>query len=454
MKFHDLKSGHAVRTDRFFRFRGKRVLVMGLGLHGGGVGAVKFLAKNGAKITVTDLRRSCDLESSLRELRSISSIKYVLGRHRKKDFVSPDLIVKNPGVFPDSFYLKIARKHGVKVTSDIGIFLRYCPAKIIGVTGTRGKSTTSYLIWKLLKTKYPRTFLAGNIRKSVLTLMGKLRKEDIVVLELSSFQLADLAQERISPNVAVITNILRDHLNWHGTMQKYIAAKSIIFKYQQKTEYLFINPLDALLRKIALRVPAKTIYPKLQKKFKKIIDQNLGKHYRSSANLAIAVAIFFNVKSENIMQILANFTGLEGREEYIGNFHGIKVINDTTATIPEATINAIKRFRPLADKLILIAGGQDKKLVFKTLVPYLKKMVDNLILLPGTATQKMTRALKKKDYILVLSMDEAVQKATKLASPGDYILLSPGAASFGLFQNEFDRGNKFVASVKSVLEPV
>ena len=466
-------------------FSGKKVLVMGLGLHGGGAGAVEFLARRRAKITVTDLRTARQLAPTIRALQHLKGIRYVLGKHHTQDFLAADVIIKNPGVRLDSPYLKAADAKGIPITSDMGIFFAMCPAQIIGVTGTRGKSTTTYLIWKLLKTKFGnRVHYGGNIRKSVLAILPRIKKGDLVVLELSSFQLQDLAAEKISPHIAVITNLLRDHLNWHRDMHEYAQAKAAIFRFQQPGNHLFINSEDAGLRRLVRRAPAhmhtvaaatplgsRQYSPILENAgMSGIVDRNLGAHYRPSVALAIAVARHFGVPDAAIAKTVRIHKGLPARQELIATVRGVRFINDTTATIPDAAIAAIRRFRALAGsshRLILIAGGQDKKLDFRTMAREMKKNVDAAVFLPGTATDILiresrvknqeSRRLKSKSkvqsskkYFLARSMEEAVATAWKEAGKSGYIVLSPGAASFGLFLNEFDRGDQFVQAVKKV----
>lgn len=459
-----------------FDFRGKKILIMGLGLHGGGVGTARFFAQQGALLTITDMRTQDQLKASIATLKEYKGITYVLGRHRKSDFIHADLIVKNPGVSPTSFYLAYARHNRIPITTDIGIFLRQCPATIIGVTGTRGKSTTCFLIFKFLELFFSknhrnsgkdrkRVFLGGNIRTSVLDFIDTITPRDIVVLELSSFQLDDLRHDswrdesvsRKSPHIAVLTNILRDHLNWHTDMKSYISAKEVIFKHQTKNDMLFANGSDLIVRTMATRASSHVIFPQMPRKFIPIVDANLGYHYRSSVALAIAVAGHFKIPSGIIASVLNKFNGLPGRQECITRIRGISFINDTTATIPDASIAAIKRFRPLARKarLILIAGGSDKRLIFSEMADMILTSIDHLVLLPGTATQQLLRELakkKNKNKTLSLekaeSMEQAVSMAIAFAKKGDYVLLSPGAASFGLFANEFDRGDRFVTAVK------
>ena len=458
-------------------FHGKKILIMGLGLHGGGVGTARFFVARGARVTVTDLRTKDQLKESIAKLKEYKKIIYVLGRHRKSDFLHADIIIKNPGVLPTSPYLLLARRNNIPVTTDVGIFLRQCPATIIGVTGTRGKSTTCFLIFKFLEAFFnthrrgqkPRVFLGGNIRASVLDFIDMATLRDIVVLELSSFQLDDLAYnswnnnpaERKSPHIAVLTNILRDHLNWHADMKSYMTAKATIFKYQKHDDMLFANGSDRRVKKIIAHAPSRVRCPRLAKKFLPIVSANLGPHYRSSVALAIGVGTHFHVPETIMMSIMRVFKGLSGRQEEVGHIKGITFINDTTATIPDASIAAIKRFQCLARKshLILIAGGSDKKLTFSDMAHVIAAWVDHLILLPGTATNQLLGELAKKksskhprlfSLQKVESMQEAVTAAYACAQRGDYILLSPGAASFGLFANEFDRGDKFISAVKDL----
>lgn len=439
-------------ASKIFDLTGKNVLVMGLGLHGGGVGTIQFLAKHGASITVTDLRTRKILAPSLKKLKYLKNIKYILGEHRNSDIVNADLIVKNPGVKPNSPQIMLAKKHKIPVTTDLGIFFKSSPAMIIGVTGTRGKSTTSFLISEFLKkgTK-KQVHLGGNIRKSVLEFLETIKKEDLVVLELSSFQLEYLAPEKISPHIAVFTNIQRDHLNWHKNMADYIRAKKNIFKFQTKKDFLIANPDDPKVKNLARSAKSKVILPRLDKKFKVIVDQKFGGHYESSVALAIATARQFNVSDKVIAKVLGNFRSLEGRGEEVAKINGIRFISDTTATIPDATIAALKRFRPLAKKLIVIAGGQDKNLEFGEMIKALKKYADHIIFLPGTATDRIRHKVTITDFPPIFdakNMRDAVRRAWQIAKSGDVVLLSPGAASFGLFLNEFDRGAKFVKEIK------
>jgi len=449
-------------------FKGKKVLVMGLGVHGGGVGAAVFFLRAGADVLITDLKPARELGASLKKLSEKQGrVASVLGRHRIGDFRGADLVIKNPGVKPDSPYLAAARGAGVRVTSEMGIFFCYAPAHIIGITGTRGKSTTATLIAEFLKTKYPRVFLAGNIRSSALDLLPRLKKTDIVVLELSSFQLQDMRDEaensvdaaaafQSKPEAAVITNIMRDHLNWHETLAAYRAAKQTIFSFQGPTEFLFVPAGDRAVAAL-VRAARSRIIPCVppDSAFTALVSERLGAHYVSSTAIAAAVARHFGVGHRAILKTLRSFRGLEGREEDIGRIRGIQFINDTTATIPDAAIAALRRFRLKSGRgkrLILIAGGTDKKLEFPAFASAVTAMADGVVLLPGTATAQLKKLIPKNRMPIraAPSMADAVKIAFAMARPGDTILLSPGAASFGLFVNEFDRGEQFVREVRKL----
>jgi UDP-N-acetylmuramoylalanine--D-glutamate ligase len=224
------------------RFKDKRVLIYGLGLSDGGLGMTEFFVKEGAKVTVTDGYEEEKLKPVLDKLKKYGrKITYHLGGHIKEDFLENEIIVRNPAVRPDSEYLKIAREAGKEIVMEMSLFHQLAPCPIIGVTGTRGKSTTTSLIYEFLRAKYgKRVFFGGNIRKSAIRDLDRLKKKDIYVLEISSFQLDGMRENKISSNVAVVTNMYVDHQNWHPSMDDYIDAKKSIFKYQDDDGVLIV----------------------------------------------------------------------------------------------------------------------------------------------------------------------------------------------------------------------
>ncbi len=439
---------------------GKKVTIMGLGLHGGGVGVAKFFAKQGANLLVTDLRTKKELMPSLKKLEGLP-IRFVLGKHRKQDFTNTDLIIKNPGVPADSLYLKAAKKHNIPIKTDVGIFFELCVAEIIGITGTKGKSTVATLVYLLLKSKYPNTILAGNIGVSPLGVLSRVNKNTKIILELSSFELEDLKR---SPHIAVITTLFPDHLNRYKNFRDYINAKKSIFKYQEKDDILILNYNNSETKKLSSEARSKVYFFK---------DSNVS--------AAISVAKLFKISKKDIKKILSDFKGVPNRQELVAVKRGVKYINDTTATTPQSVILAVKTFKKRFPKseIILIAGGVDKKLSYKNLAKEIQENIAHLILLPGTASNKLRKELgsffKEPSSFKVKSMKEAVKKARSLAKKGDVVLLSPGAASFtplevtktkkkhkapkplmgfNLFKNEFDRGEQFNKNVKTLISNV
>ncbi|MBI2624309.1 UDP-N-acetylmuramoyl-L-alanine--D-glutamate ligase [Candidatus Parcubacteria bacterium] len=428
--------------DSVAKLKNKRVLIMGLGLHGGGVGAARFFVGTGARVTVTDLRTAKELAPSLHTLQGLG-IKYVLGRHRERDFHKADLVIQNPGVPNSSPYLAAARKAGVPIDTDVGVFAVLCPAPTIGITGTKGKSTTATLIAECLRRTYRDVVLAGNIRTSVLEVLPRIRATSKVVLELSSWQLEGLERKRYAPHIAVITNIFPEHLNRYPSFAAYIRAKALITRFQTASDHLFLKRGDAMARKAVSKTKAAMHFWSSQDRLPSGVSL-LGEHNRANLRAAQAVARFLGVPNRDIIRVFRRFRGLAGRLEVVRRVGGVTFVNDTTATMPQAAIAAI-RSMPIAP--VVIAGGADKNLDYRGLAETLRRKTKAFILLKGTATDKIKAALGG-EAPETDSMSAAVRFACSKAKRGDFVLLSPGAASFGLFRHEFDRGEKFVAAVR------
>ncbi|MFA6146110.1 MAG: UDP-N-acetylmuramoyl-L-alanine--D-glutamate ligase [Patescibacteria group bacterium] len=451
---------------------GKKVLVMGLGIIGGGLETVKWLLKQGAKITITDLRSKKELKPSLEKLK-IFSIKYILGKHRPQDFKSADLIIKNPAVRNSSPFLKIAQENNVLITTDINLFFEQYPGQIIGITGTKGKSTTATLIYQILKKSGQKVNLGGNIGFSPLKFLNnKTKKDSKMVLELSSFHLENLQK---GPEIAVITNLFPDHLDRYKTFNEYIEAKKIILKSQTENGIAILNYDNKRSRQLnsccqgkvywfskkpfskkdGVFLKNKEIYFRQNNQLGKICSvakiKMLGEHNSENILAAVCVACILKIKSELIQKFLNDFSGIANRLELVRIFKGVKYYNDTAATMPEAAISALKSFnRPV----ILICGGADKNLKFQEFAQYIKKYGKVVILLPGTATSRLKSQIlsvsRGKKIFEIKNMKEAITMAEKMAKNDDIVLLSPGCASFGLFKNEFDRGGKFKKFVKAL----
>ena len=434
-------------------YRDKRVLVMGLGLHGGGLGVTRFFCERGAAVTVTDLRSASELESSLAELTDLE-VRLVLGVHRDSDFKDADLIIRNPAVPADSRYLQIARTHGVPVDMEMGIFFDECdPKRIIGVTGTRGKSTTATFIHHLLREHGIKSALAGNIRRSAVALLSELSPDETVVLELSSWQLESLEQHRVSPAVAVVTNVLPDHLNRYPDMEAYAAAKTPIVRYQESGDLAVLSRDNGLAAGFADVTGAEVAYFSERD----VIPgwehaQIAGDHNRANLAAAIAATARFGIPESTIARAVESFEGVPYRLQPVGERDGVRYVNDTCATTPDATLAALAT---VGGPVVLIAGGSDKFLDFDTLGRQIHEMGDRVrtvILLPGEGTEKLRPVLPETLLRDVSSMEEAVGLAAAEARAGDVVLLSPACASFGLFKNEFHRGDLFNQSVATLAD--
>ena len=442
---------------------------MGIGLNEGGAGVVRFFLRRGAEVTATDLKPASLLKPTLRAINTYAkklgipkhSLRFVLGGHTKADFRKADLIIKGPGVPDSSPYLAIARKRDIPIATDMEIFFAECQAPIIGVTGSKGKSTTASLIAHILKKAGKKVVLAGNIGASCLDTLDLITPETRVVLELSSWQLEGLQNSKKSPHIAVITNVLKEHLNRYSNFTAYAKAKSLVCAFQKEDDYCIINkkadPLRPFLKKIKSRI---LFFPDSKKRnIPKVRNSALeGEHNLENIWATVLACRRAGIPDRVITIGLNSYRGLPGRQERVAIVRGVAYYNDTTATMPDAAIAALKTLQPKPPaSIILIAGGTDKKLDFKTLSREIVSTVRVLIFLPGNATDAMKMELRKivmtRKKISVFdarTIGEAVRIACHSATKGDRVLLSPGAASFGLFQNEFDRGKQFVNSVRTL----
>jgi UDP-N-acetylmuramoylalanine--D-glutamate ligase len=461
----------------FPEFNGKKVLIWGLGLNDGGLGMVDFFMSQGANVTITDGKTEEQLSTTLEKLKQYEGkITYHLGGHIESDFTINDIIIRNPAIKPDNPFLQLAIKNGKRIEMEISLFLRLAPCKVLGISGTRGKSTTTTLTYLLLKEHYgDKVVLAGNIGKSAIRELPNLTEDNIVVLELSSFQLDTMRAAKQSPHYSLLTNIYEDHLNWHKDLEDYIDCKLTLFKFQQQSDLAIVNIDDkraikalpiiqnsgANLVTFSSSNKAARYYRngmQITEDGKELVTLNNmlidGEHNYQNALGAIAFARQFDVTAQEIDAVLSVFNGVDGREQLIREINGIKIFNDTTATSLEAMITAMERFGPkFQKKIIMISGGMDKGLDYSRIADYWKKSAKALVLLDGTASEKMAASMELSDvpvYKYYNNVSEAVRKAYDSATSGDMIILCPGATSFNMFANEFDRGRQFNTLVEAL----
>lgn len=455
--------------------RGKRVLVMGLGLQGSGMAAARYAAQQGAIVRVTDMKSPEMLAPSVHALAGLP-IEFVLGRHREEDFIWADVVIRNPGVPRSSPYLLLAQAHGARIEMEIALFFLACPGKIVGITGTRGKTTTSTLIYEILCAQGGPVVLGGNVAGvETLSLLPQITEETLVVLELSSWQLEGLGPHTISPAIAVMTNIYPDHLNTYRDIEEYAEAKANIFRFQSSQGLAIFNYDNPWTRRFGMEAPGRVWFTSIESggSFARTslasdgapshIDPFLftdtplaGRHNLENILLATTTARLLNVPDAVIAQVVRQFRGVAHRLQEVRVLNDVRFINDSTSTTPVAGRVGIEAF---GGNIVLVAGGNTKHLPLERWPETIVRRCRDVVLLAGSGTDELLSALQKEVQQAGVSspvrgvfsdFKEAMDAAVALTHPGDILLFSPGFTSFGMFLNEFDRGDKFIAYVQAL----
>lgn len=428
-------------------FKGKKVLIMGLGSIGKGLKDALFFCDMGAIVTVTDLKTEQELGNFIDDLKKYENIKLHLGGHREIDFVENEIIVRNPDVRIDSPFLEIARCSGNRIIMDESFACTLTNANIIGVTGTRGKTTTTTLIYEILKNSGKDVYISGNVRgTATLPLLDKLTKDSFLVLELSSWQLQGFKDEKISPKYSIITNIYPDHLNRGGSMDDYVSDKKNIYKFQDKSGVLFLNEdiADKYHAEFKNEASGKIIYFS-KKDIVNYKTKLLGNHNLENIAVARALCLELKVDEDIIRKTVEEFEAVEFRLQKIREINEVSFINDSASTAPIAGVKALES---MSEKVLLICGGATKGLPLDEFVQTICKKAKLVALLSGTETSNIQEKMENfggENLIIGVfdDFEKAIKTIYKKSEKGDTILLSPGCASFGMFKNEFDRGEKF-----------
>jgi UDP-N-acetylmuramoylalanine--D-glutamate ligase len=456
------------------RLEGKRVLVMGLGTRQGGVGVARYLVERGADVTVTDMADADALRGSISALDGLP-IRYRLGEHRLDDFEQADLIVRNPGVPVDSPWLQRARELGIPVEMEMSLFFRECPAPVIGITGTKGKTTTASICADMLRRYRSDAVLAGNLGTSALDQLKRITPETPVVIELSSWQLEGLADYQLSPDIAVLTNISEDHLNRYASMEAYVDAKRHITRFQTEDNWFVVNRNDDRCWESRALSQARVIpfgilnddedgagldHDDLYWQFdgeRHLLGRTEeiplpGRHIVINVLAASAASMLAGADLDNVRDTIRETRGVPHRQELVATIDGVVYVNDTTATAPAAAIAALETFTERS--IVLIAGGAGKGSDLSTFAEMAAQRADAIILLDGEETPALQRLLEGAGAVDLIgpvgSMSRAVDLARAQSRTGGVVLLSPGCASFGLFRDEFDRGDQFRDAVKAL----
>lgn len=457
--------------------RGRKVAVIGLGVSN--IPLIDYLHDLKSEVTFFDSREIDDIDKKIVDKIVDYGMSFSFGKGYLEKLVGFDIIFRSPSCLPTVPELEKEAKRGAIITTEIEMVIELCPCLVIGITGSDGKTTTTTLISEIIKEEGHTCFLGGNIGTPLFTKISEMQPEDIVVLELSSFQLMNM---KISPKISVITNITPNHLNIHTDMEEYVEAKKNIFKYQDKDGLVILNYDNEITRECAKEAPGKVMFFSSKDKTVngylvdtedgkiKVSENGLRKHVFDTKNMKLrGVHNFENaacsiiatkdlVKKESIDKVLTEFKGVEHRLELVKETKNrIKWYNDSVSSSPTRTIAGLNAFS--FKNIILIAGGYDKNLDYEVLAKPILDNCKSLILL-GQTSEKIEKAVLKeqkrsqKDLNIYKckSLNQAVQTANEIAIKGDIVLFSPASASFDMFKNFAERGEIFKQYVKEIVK--
>ncbi len=459
-------------ADKFFKeIKNKRIAFCGIGISN--LPLIKLFHDKGAVVTACDHKSREELMNIISELKKLD-IEIKLGKDYMKD-LNVDIMFRTPGINFFTKELVDARKRGIVVTSEMEVFFDLCPCKIIGVTGSDGKTTTTTIISEMLKQDGKVVHLGGNIGTPLLPIIEKIDENDVAVVELSSFQLISM---RKSPDIAVITNLAPNHLDVHKDMTEYIEAKKNIFMHQNAFSSTILNKDNDITSKFSDLVRGRTLFFSKKEKCSDgtylckngdicvssrgyetfIINKKdiriPGEHNVENYMAAIS-SLFGIVSKKSMVEVAKKFNGVEHRTEFVREVNGVKYYNDSIASSPTRTSRGTLSL--FNKKIILIAGGYDKKIPFDVLGPIIVDKVKLLILMGQTANKIKDAVVNSSEYrdgnpdiVVVNNMDRAVEVAYKHAIPGDIVSLSPACASFGLYENFMQRGLHFKELVRKL----
>jgi UDP-N-acetylmuramoylalanine--D-glutamate ligase len=446
---------------------GKRILIVGLGKTGEAV--ANFLFSRGASVTITEIKTVEELGSRARFWTEMGATMET-GKHDLRSFLNADIIVPSPGAasLPE---LTVARKAGIKIISEIELAFHFLKGRIVGITGTNGKSTTATLAHKILKEAGHKAYLAGNIGTPLISFVDKSRAENIYVTEISSFQLEHI--DRFKPDISVFLNVSLNHLDWHASFADYYGTKKKLVITQGKEDTAILNRDDRLVWTLA-----KEVHPKIyafsskgevgrgcflkegwivlrdekEERLLRVSEVPLpGRHNQENVMAAALVGHCLGVSPREMRSSVKTFTGLEHRLEKVLTLRRVDFINDSKATTVDATINALRSFDK---RIVLILGGRDKGADFTQLRRPVREKVKKVILL-GEAKEKIRSGLRRVVPIEdAASLREAVALSFASASPGEMVLLAPACTSFDMFKNFEARGRAFKKEVRRLRERI
>ena len=444
--------------------KNKKVAIIGLGVSN--IPLIDYLHKLGSKIMLFNNKPADQLDKNVLDKIYEYKLKFSFGENYLSKLIGFDVIFRSPSCRPDLPEIQKEIERGAILTSEIELVLELCPGTTIGITGSDGKTTTTSLVYEILKEQNVKCYLGGNIGIPLFTKLNEMKPEDYVVLELSSFQLMTM---QTSPNIAVVTNVTPNHLDIHKSYEEYINSKANIFKYQKEDDLLVLNYENEITKNFAKQAKGKVVYFSSKSKLDngvildngiiKICDNGLRRHIVNTKNVklrgihnyenicAAIVATNNFVSIEVQASAITKFLGVNHRLEFVREINGAKWYNDSIASSPTRTIAGLNSFN---EDIVLIAGGYDKHLDYTPLAKPIIDKVSKLILLGQTSikiynavTEKLKLYNKQLDIYKVSTLEEAIEKAKDVSKKGNVVLFSPASASFDMFKNFEERGNRF-----------
>ena len=446
----------------------KKIAVLGAGVSN--IPLLKQLACENCDVTLFDQKEKENINEDIQKLINEKKLKCFLGQNYLEGLKSFDIIFRSPSLLPSNPYLKEEESRGCYITTEVEEVIKYAPCKVIGITGSKGKTTTTTIVSKILENLGYNVYVGGNIGTPLFTKIEQLKETDIVVLELSSFQLMGM---RTSPDIAVVTNISPDHLDIHGSYEEYINAKKYIFKNAKKNSILVLNSEDEIVKNFAHEFEGEVRYfgtnsnldtyylkeNKIWNKEKEIIDTTKlilkGEHNYINICAALSAIKDFIKDTSNLEAILKNIPSVPHRLEFVREIDGVKWYNDSASTTPDKCLGGLSAF---SEKIVLIAGGSDKNIPYTPLAKPVTEKVSKLILFGQTKNKiydavmeevKRTNNRSLKIYVLD-DLESAISVAKKVAVSGEVVLFSPASASFDMFKNAYQRGDIFKKLVNDI----
>ena len=453
------------KLEEFCQYlKNKKVAVIGLGVSN--MPLLEYLHNLKANVTVFDRKSIDNIDKKIMDIITEYGFEFSFGERNLEKLKGFDIIFRSPSCRPDLPEIIEELNRGAILTSEIEMLIELCPGTVIGVTGSDGKTTTTTLIYEILKEKGYSCYLGGNIGIPLFAKVGEMKPDDYVVLELSSFQLMNM---KTSPAISVVTNVSPNHLDIHKSYEEYIESKKNIFKYQSEDGIVVLNYDNEITREYAKEAPGKVVFFSKKEKLNdgvildngviKICHDKLRKHILNTEDItlrgehnyenacAAIAATETLVDTETQVKVISKFKGVEHRLELVRELAGVKYYNDSIGTSPSRTIAGLKSYK---ENIVLIAGGYDKHLDYTPIAMPILDKVTNLILMGQTAGKIKTAVEKAMEetgkHIPIYecyTLEETVKKAQEVAKSGDVVLFSPASASFDLYKNFEERGNKF-----------